>query len=130
MSVTRRFYWLSFGLLLISCALPSCARTRTSYESDSFQYASAVTELLSKTANLSCDRDSDCQVALYHREPECGLEILYYSTKNISSNAVYSMIRDIDEMLPENMVCTMIGYPTPDYRRCSSLVCQYSFSPF
>ncbi|GEM_PF-5497862 len=130
MSVTRRFHWLTFGLLLVSCALTSCERGKTSFESDSFQYASAVAELLSKTANLSCDSDKDCLATLYHREPECAQQVLYYSTKNISSKAVNSMIQDIDDMLPEQMVCTMIGYITPTNNRCLNSVCQYGYPTF
>ncbi len=122
MSVTRRFYWLSFGLLLVSCAMGSCARSGLNEQTRNFAaYQSAVAKLQEKTADLSCTADSDCQ---YYSHPDlCPGESAAYSLKSISTQEVISLVWDIHEA--GTGICTMQFIPPLDDNHCVNSVCQF-----
>lgn len=131
MSVTRRFYWLSFGLLLVSFALGSCARSGLREDSGNYAaYQSAIAKLLAKTADLSCNTDSDCEV--YYDSRPCGLTNITYSEKNIASSEVTALAEDAYRNRLPHMGCTLIYIVPLDEKRCVNSVCQFDTknSPF
>lgn len=131
MSVTRRFHWLSFGLLLVSFALGSCARSGLNEKTRNFAaYESAVAKLQEKTADLSCTADSDCEV--YYDSRPCGLTNITYSEKNIASDEVEALAEEAYGALSPQQKCTLL-YEIPfDDNHCVNAVCQFRIknSPF
>lgn len=128
MSVTRRFYWLSFGLLLVSFALGSCARSGLNEETQNYAaYQSAVAKLVEKTADLSCTADSDCQ--FYSDPAPCSVQSAKYSLKNISTQEVISLVDEVREANP-NEICTL-AYMLPfDDNHCVNSVCEFRVKNF